>query len=230
MTTSDRVIFHSVDDYGGHGTMEWLLERRAGMVRSESPYDADIVVFNGGADISPSIYGELPVATSAPTHPSRRDREEMKLFDDLIGVSVKPPKLLLGICRGAQLLNCLNGGSLWQDVNNHDRTHDLYDLKTKKIYKTTSTHHQMMIPAELGEIIAVSSESSYKQSQKGCFDFDPWSPSIADGKDLEIIWYPKSSSLCIQGHPEYVPNSEFADYCIGLMYYYLNEVQQACAA
>lgn len=55
--------------------------------------EADIVVFTGGEDVTPSLYG-------AKAHPKSfynplRDKEEITMFN-----KIKPHQLVVGICRG----------------------------------------------------------------------------------------------------------------------------------
>ena len=188
----------------------------------EVDYDlADVIIFNGGADIGTIIYGEKPIGRGIPEQASPRDRLEMEIFYKYKGGS----KLLLGICRGAQLLNCLNGGKLWQDADNHGRSHYMTILATGQRMYVTSTHHQMMRPGKTGKVLAVADCARNKYA-----DHDQWSAKggvfyADDHKDTEIVWYPSSGSLCIQGHPEYVPGSDFATFCIDMVTHYLNEVK-----
>src|SRR5438067_2150266 len=80
----------------------------------------DGLVIWGGADISPSIYGE-PVGprTGAGHEPSFRDRTEMAAVDAAIKVGIP----LIGVCRGAQLMCAMSGGKLVQDVQGHMGSH-----------------------------------------------------------------------------------------------------------
>lgn len=185
---------------------------------------ADIIVFNGGADIGTSIYNELPVGRGIPEHPSRRDTMEIDIWNKFKGGD----KLMLGICRGAQLLNCLNGGTLWQDVDNHGRSHDMLVVATGQKIRTTSTHHQMMRPHASGRVLATADCARRKYS-----DHDTWNANggifyADDHKDTEIVFYPATSSLCIQGHPEYVPTSDFATFCVDMIIHFLEEIR-VCA-
>ena len=71
----------------------------------------DGLVLQGGNDVAPGCYGEVPL------HPewsgdAVRDRYEM----DLVRAFVAAGKPVFGICRGLQLLNVAFGGSLWQDI------------------------------------------------------------------------------------------------------------------
>lgn len=180
--------------------------------------DAEVICFNGGADIGTSIYGERPAVRGVPRFLSARDQHEIAVFDD---VKYDRTKLKLGICRGAQLLNCLNGGTLWQDVDGHGSDHSMTVLETGHVMPITSTHHQMMRPHPTkATIIGVSDEATYKLAEHHEF---PGAFFTDDHKDAEIVYYADTNSLCIQGHPEYVPGSEFAQYSLDLVNKYLTQ-------
>lgn len=71
----------------------------------------DGLVLAGGADIGPERYGATPhPATGAP----RTDRDGFEL--DLAHAAIELGLPLLGICRGAQLLNVALGGTLHQHL------------------------------------------------------------------------------------------------------------------
>lgn len=203
--------FYSIWEDGFYnGTMTKLL-KDYGLEAVEKAEDADVLVFNGGADIATEIYGEAPVFRGIPQRKSHRDKTEIALYDEFVG-----SKFMFGICRGAQLLNCLNGGTLWQHVNNHGRDHEMIDLTTKEVMMITSTHHQMMRPTHLGQIIGVSNVNNSREAEEGHMFRKPAS-DISEGQDVEVVWYPNTRCLCIQGHPEYVPGSRFADWSFNLM-------------
>jgi len=69
----------------------------------------DLVQFTGGEDVTPSLYGEQAHAATS-CNPARDDREA-KIF-----LSFKNKVPMAGICRGAQFLNVMNKGSMWQHV------------------------------------------------------------------------------------------------------------------
>lgn len=220
-TTSKTPLFTSLYETPHEGSMSYLL-RLAGM--EPVPIDeADIIVFNGGEDIGTSIYGENPIGRGIPYNRSARDQHEIEVYNTYVA----GPKLKVGICRGAQLLNCLNGGTLWQDVSGHGRDHVMTILANGHRMLCTSTHHQMMRPNwDKAVILAVSDEATYKYSEKDAY---PEANFKDDHLDTEIIYYPDTHTLCIQGHPEYVPSNPFANYCTDLIINYLQEVQ-SCAA
>jgi putative glutamine amidotransferase len=72
----------------------------------------DGFVFQGGADIAPSSYGETPIENGRWPGDPRRDAYELAILD----WAVKNQKPVLGICRGFQLLNVYFGGTLHQDL------------------------------------------------------------------------------------------------------------------
>jgi putative glutamine amidotransferase len=75
----------------------------------------DGVVIAGGADVDPSFYNSQPEAGLGHTEPDR-DAWELAVIAEAIRVGVP----LLGICRGAQLINVQLGGTLTQHVELDD--------------------------------------------------------------------------------------------------------------
>ena len=78
----------------------------------------DGLYLTGGYDVDPGLYG----ATAHPeTDPPRADRDAWELA--LLGAASDLGMPVLGVCRGAQLLNVARGGTLHQhlpDVVGHD--------------------------------------------------------------------------------------------------------------
>jgi putative glutamine amidotransferase len=71
----------------------------------------DGLVLQGGADVSPGSYGEAPLRSEWEGD-RVRDVYEIELVHEFI----EAKKPVLGICRGAQLINVALGGTLYQDV------------------------------------------------------------------------------------------------------------------
>jgi gamma-glutamyl-gamma-aminobutyrate hydrolase PuuD len=76
--------------------------------------DADIVLFTGGEDVDPSLYGKQKHHTTYSN--IHRDLQEKEIFDQ-----VKPNQLCLGICRGLGIMALIKHGELlgrlrWQSA------------------------------------------------------------------------------------------------------------------
>lgn len=111
------------------GAIPVLLPRASGaLAMSDLLADVDGVVLQGGSDMSPKHYGEEP-ARPEWMGDAVRDIYEMELVRLCIAREVP----LLGICRGAQVLNVALGGTLYQDVETYHperkvhRNWELYD-------------------------------------------------------------------------------------------------------
>ena len=120
-------------DYLEHSVAEWIHTRDALALMlpvSDRARDyaevLDGLVLQGGADISPLAYGEAPQRPEWAGDPVR-DRFEIALVQ-AFSAAGKP---VLGICRGAQLVNVALGGSLHQDIPHHRS--DRYDQHSHKV-------------------------------------------------------------------------------------------------
>lgn len=71
----------------------------------------DGLVMQGGADVSPTSYGQEPLRPEW-SGDVVRDRYEIELIEGFL----EQGKPVFGICRGAQLINVFFGGSLYQDI------------------------------------------------------------------------------------------------------------------
>lgn len=71
----------------------------------------DGIIFSGGEDVQPSIYGEEVLNETVKSNVPR-DVSDFALAK--AALSLKKP--ILAICRGAQLMNVAMGGSLYQDI------------------------------------------------------------------------------------------------------------------
>lgn len=75
----------------------------------------DGLLLTGGGDIHPDLYGASP-STEHLSIDCARDEEELSLTRAFCSQN----KPILGICRGLQVLNVFFGGTLFQDISNHD--------------------------------------------------------------------------------------------------------------
>lgn len=139
----------------------------------------DGLLLPGGADINPSMYGQLPVKECGKPN-DVRDKAEPLILDSFI----KTNKPVLAICRGTQLLNVFKGGTLKQDIKNEQkcrhmdffsRSGSIHSVKIKKetclfdILDTENTdvnslHHQVIDKVGGGLYVSAESEDGYVEA------------------------------------------------------------------
>lgn len=145
-----------------------------------------VVVFTGGTDVDPALYGEKP-------HPftNNPDKERDALEKIIFEVCSKEGIPMVGICRGAQFLCVMNGDSLYQHVSFHGQDHTLRTKSDLNGFTVSSTHHQLMRPSyHKAQLLAWASQGALSEPEP------------------EVVWYPKTKCLCVQYHPEYLSLNE----------------------
>lgn len=169
-----------------------LLFRGLGHKIVEDVNSADLVVFTGGEDVTPAYYDAKahPLTGNNPI----RDAHEALIFDAAKQKGVP----MVGICRGGQFLNVMNGGSMYQHVEKHVGSHLITDVLTGETVWVSSTHHQMMKPSPEGILVA----SSTLAGRREWYDGQIFVRDVSD-EDIEVVFYPDTRSLCFQPHPEF---------------------------
>lgn len=156
------------------------------------PEEAAIICFTGGSDVSPHMYHDKAHPYTASN--AYRDAKEERLFLD----SKAKGKPCVGICRGAQFLNVMSGGRMFQHVEKHTAPHYITDHETGEVVYVSSTHHQMMMPGPGAQVIATSN----LKGKREWYDGEVARRDVSD-EDYEVMYYPDSNSLCFQPHPEF---------------------------
>jgi len=179
-----RGVFTKMLHYVEDAIAQWLQSREALLfVLPLSQRAADYaraldgLVLQGGADISPLAYGEAPLQPEWAGDPLR-DRYEIELVR-AFSAARKP---VLGICRGAQLINVALGGSLHQDIPAHrsddydSHAHDVRlepDSGLARLYGETgprrvvSIHHQAIKRLASGLQVEARAEDGVIEAVRG---------------------------------------------------------------
>lgn len=183
--------------------------------------DVDMVMFTGGSDVHPKLYGEGKHRT---THINEeRDQCDIEFYQR--AVANRWP--MLGICRGGQFLNVMNGGRMVQNVHGHaiatSGRHKITIAKTGEQISVTSTHHQMMHPTAEAKILAYAKGLSSYYALPSDLDDKHFRMEFTgtDGvvNEPEVVFYDKTNALCVQFHPEYIqdPKDPCVTYFKGLV-------------
>jgi carbamoylphosphate synthase small subunit len=155
---------------------------------AESPY-----IFWGGTDVDARLYGKksLPQAALPDV---QRDVFESKMYHRY----VKEGQPVLGICRGAQLMCVLNGGTLWQHTGDHGCYHAI-ETVDGTFQNVPAGHHQIMNPEGTDHVLLGWSPFTSRVLDHDGKPFDL-------EKSAEVIYFPKTRTLACQPHPEYRPH------------------------
>lgn len=155
----------------------------------------DAVVFAGGADLGPGLYGEAPHPETTGVRPER-DAAELPLMRMALDQDLP----LLGICRGMQVLSVVCGGSLVQhlpDAVGHDRHRPapgVYGQHEVRVAPGSRVH------AILGDRVSVPSYHHQGLASSGSLTVTGWaddgSPEVVEHPDrrfaLGVLWHPEA--------------------------------------
>ena len=176
----------------------------------EKPWSIELVVFTGGADVSPSLYGQ-EAAAGTLTAP-KRDIFEHIVFTKARSLGLK----MAGICRGAQFLNVMAGGTLIQHLDGHGFYHSMTTINDRN-FEVSSTHHQMIVPPEDSVLVGWSTK---RRSNIYLGEGNKHLP--IPEKETEVVFWPKIKAVGMQYHPEMMSeHSEGFRYAAELVEKYL---------
>lgn len=159
----------------------------------------DGVIFSGGADIDAVHFGEENLEGLTEVDPAR-DEVEFALLRAAVDRGVP----ILGICRGAQLLNVAFGGSLYQDLPTQYPSellaHSVLENRHLPCHLVTVTECSM-----LHKIIGKSEVEVNSRHHQAIKDIAPIFKVVArssDGVVEAIEAYPVHKIIAVQWHPE----------------------------
>lgn len=168
--------------------------------------DADLIQFTGGSDVTPSLYGHTRHNTTHYDY--NRDLRESLIFN----IARERNIPMAGICRGAQFLNVMCGGKMWQNVQGHTcGIHKALDVRTGEEITVTSTHHQMMIPGPKARLIMGARSIAIYKVRMNPPGVSPEmvAEHYSNDMDIEALYYADEKCFCFQPHPEFPSAAKF---------------------
>lgn len=165
----------------------------------------DGLLFTGGQDVSPTLYGQ-PILQQCGELCPARDSQETILFQEGVLARHLPA---FGICRGLQFFNSILGGTLYQDLPTQKISELIHEQKPP--YEVPS-HCVSMIPDSplhqlLGET-ALMVNSCHHQAVLELADRLTAMAAAPDGL-IEAAYMPEMPFVWgVQWHPEITPEHD----------------------
>jgi len=185
----------------------------------------DGLILQGGEDICPEHYGEKPLKENWAGD-YQHDEYQMALLRQFID-SGKP---VLGICRGAQLINVALGGSLYQDISSqyeHPAIHTNgdFDKYLHPIEWERQSWFGRLYPAQSGANVVSIHHQAIKALGTG---LRVEARSVGDGVVEAIRLEGPTFVVGLQWHPECHPNgSPIPLNCNPILDEFLSEARRA---
>ena len=183
--------------------------------------DLDGLVLQGGADVCPNTYGEEPLKPEWMGD-AIRDKFEIALVKEFR----RQRKPILGICRGAQLLNVALGGTLYQDIGTQlpkalvHRDWEIYEKNFHHVKFEEKTLLKKMFPKVQNARVNSIHHQGVKDLGKG---LHVEARATDDGMVEAIAGTEGPFLFAFQWHPEFHKEKDLLD-CRPI----LNEFLKAC--
>ena len=166
--------------------------------------------FTGGVDIEPRRFAE-ETKNSCGKIQLYRDKLELSMFD----IVFKEKKPIMGICRGAQVINVALGGTLYQDIPTEIQTDiqhrqsEAKDMHSHEIIIYTGTPYYELIGKE-----RIPANSFHHQSVKVLGE-GLKVMAVADDGVIEALYYEGDRYIrAYQWHPERLCHKDENHKCI----------------
>ncbi|AEF99346.1 peptidase C26 [Methylomonas methanica MC09] len=153
------------------------------------------VIIGGGSDIDPKLYG------GDDTGASRKDPERDAFEIEMIEYALARKLPVLGICRGAQLINVVLGGTLYNDIRGLRRrtSNRRTPLPRKTALIKAGTQLSQILGAEKCRINSLHHQAIHtlgRDLAASAHDLDSFIQAIESTRDSYIMG--------VQWHPEYL--------------------------
>jgi len=155
------------------------------------PEEFAMVLFTGGADITPSVYGHEK--SKLTRNSEMRDYHEKYVFKTAVEYDIP----MVGICRGLQWLNVMAGGFMIQHADGHNLVNNHHVKTYENVeFAVNTLHHQMCVPPPNAFVLAVASRprsSRYMIDGRKTFE---------NPIEIEACYYQNINAFGVQWHPE----------------------------
>lgn len=158
----------------------------------------DGFLLTGGQDVAPEIYGEQSVAECSESCPAR-DKLERVIFDYAVSRDIPT----LGICRGIQFINAIQGGSLYQDIPTQRPNSVSHQMSAP--YHRVWHHVDIIAHSPLGKLLGTTrlGVNSYHHQAINRLGRDLEIMAVAEDGVIEAVYMPHKRFIwALQWHPE----------------------------
>lgn len=159
----------------------------------------DGVLFTGGQDVSPALYGEKPRQACGEIC-EKRDAFEQRLFAQ----ALEQGKPMLGICRGIQFFNACLGGTLYQDLPTEHLSEAAHVMRPPY---DRAVHSVAILPeTPLAALLGRAELGVNSYHHQAIKSLAPGLAEMARSEDglVEAVYMPdKSFVWAVQWHPEF---------------------------
>jgi len=190
----DHRYAEAVKDAGGHPVLLPIAHRKTILKRYLEGIDGLVIV--GGDDVDPKLYGEEPIKSTRMIY-HKRTAFETWLYQ--AGNERRLP--ILGICYGMQLINVLEGGTLYQQIRARKNAPKIDHQGARR-----QRHWIRLIPdSRLSQVLGIRQAIITSQHHQAVRDLAPGfiPAAVADDGLIEAIENPELPHiLAVQWHPE----------------------------
>lgn len=160
----------------------------------------DGILFTGGQDVDPSLYGQEPLPACGAPLPARDTLEDL-LLDEAQARDLP----IFGICRAIQFFNVHGGGTLWQDLATQHPTDPLLEHHMQPPYDRAVHRVTLVEGTPLQRLLGVSELGVNSYHHQGIRELAPELEPMARATDgiVEAVRNPAMRfAWAVQWHPE----------------------------